>query len=160
MGSGKYWTLFTMITAFSIYWMVNLILWFPWSFNTTLGMTLMLTLSPVIWAMGMYDCLKRFQGKKIMKGAALTALIYICIAVIADFIFFGIIRNAMKELYHPTTLYGYLFLVALPFILILILPGRLTAKEQIKRRDFLLYIIPGVASIVLLSLIIKLNISI
>lgn len=100
------WKLFTFLTAFSIYWTVNLILWFPWSVSIILGMTLMLTVAPFIWAYGVYQCLIKFKGDNPYKGATFTSDIYILVAVIADYIFFGIIRNAMKELYHPTTFYG------------------------------------------------------
>ncbi len=133
------WIFFTCLTAFSTYWTVNLILWFPWSINTSLGMTLMLTIAPLIWALNIFYCLKRYHGQKILNGAILSSVIYISIAVIADYIFFGIIRNALKELYHPTTFYGYLFLLCLPFIVIYLFPKQLKMQIRISRKDFILY---------------------
>lgn len=160
MEINKQWTLFTLLTAFSIYWKVNLILWFPWSFSTTLGITLMLTVAPFIWAFGVYQCLKKFQGIKQYQGAIFTSLIYILVAVIADYIFFGIIRNAMKELYHPTTLYGYLFLISLPFILTLMFSNKLKNKQDIRQKDFITYGVLGFFSILTIIIIIKFNITI
>lgn len=156
----RQWTFFTLLTAMTIYWTVNLILWFPWSISTVLGMTLMLTVAPFIWAFGVFQCLKKYQGQNLIIGAILTSSLYILVAVIADYIFFGIIRNAMKELYHPTTFYGYFFLISLPFILTLIFPKKLKNKENIKRQDFIKYGALGVLSILTIFLIINFNITI
>ncbi|MGZ3763751.1 MAG: hypothetical protein ACXVB0_05790 [Mucilaginibacter sp.] len=154
------WTFFTFLTAFSIYWTVNLILWFPWSYSTILGMTLMLTVSPLIWAIAIFQCLKRYQGEKLVKGAVLIALIYIVVAVIADYIFFGLIRHAIKDLYHPTTLYGYLFLISLPFILLFIFSKKLKHRQNIKRRELVIYGLLGTFSLLAITLIIKFNVTI
>jgi len=37
-----------------------------------------------------------------------------------DYFFFAVIREAKEELYHPTTFYGYGFIVVLPFIMALV----------------------------------------
>jgi len=160
MVTNKRWILFTFLTAFSIYWTVNLILWFPWSVNTVLGMTLMLTVAPFIWAYGVYQCLNKFQGVKQYQGAIFTSLIYILVAAIADYIFFGKIRNAMKELYHPTTLSGYLFLILLPFILTFLFSKKIKNKQNIQRQDFIKYGVLGFFSIVTIFIIIKFNMTI
>jgi hypothetical protein len=160
MEVNRRWVFFTFLSCLSIYWTVNLILWFPWSISATLGMTLMLTVAPFIWAFGIFQCLKKFRGENLIYGAILTSLIYIFSAVVADFIFFGIIRNAMKDLYHPTTLYGYLFLIFLPFLLVLSIPKLLKKKENIERQDFIRYGLMGILSILMIFLIIKLNITV
>jgi len=123
-------------------------------------MTLMLTVAPVIWAFGIIQCLKKYRGQNIIYGAILTSLIYISLAAVTDYIFFGLIRNAMKDLYHPTTLYGYLFLISLPFLLVLIFPKLLRKKEDIERQDFMRYSIMGILSLLMIVLIIKLNITV
>jgi len=51
-----------------------------------------------------------------MIGAMYNSLIFLVFAVLMDYVFFGLIRNAMEQLYHPTTFYGYGFVASLPFI--------------------------------------------
>lgn len=160
MQISRQWTIFTFLAAFSIYWTVNLILWFPWSISAVLGMTLMLTIAPLIWAVSIFYCLKKYQWQNLINGAILTSIIYISTAVIADYIFFGLIRNALKELYHPTTFYGYLFLICLPFILIFLFPKQLSKKNKIAGQDFIKYSLLGIFSVTALILIIKFNITI
>lgn len=111
------WIIYISALGFTAYWASNLQLWFPWSYSTTLGITLMLTVSPVLWAYASYLALKTYPSSGLIKGASLVALVFLVLAVIMDFIFFGIIRNAMEELYHPTTFYGYGFLMVLPILI-------------------------------------------
>jgi hypothetical protein len=155
----KQWILFSCLTAFSIYWVVNLVLWFPWSYSPTLGITLMLTVSPLIWSWGIFESLATYPEKKFVKGAVVVSLIYILIAVIADYIFFGIIRHAIKDLYRPTTFYGYGFLVSLPFIIVLLFRKRLAAYRSIKRRNVMVYGTLGLTSLLVIFAVIKLGIA-
>jgi hypothetical protein len=48
-----------------------------------------------------------------------------------DYIFFGLIRKAMDELYHPTTLYGYGFLAAFPFILAILFKRKILGRKRL-----------------------------
>jgi hypothetical protein len=155
----KQWIFFTCLTAFSIYWIVNLVLWFPWSYSPSLGITLMLTASPLIWSLGIYQCLETYPGKKLINAATSVSLVYILIAVIADYIFFGIIRNAIKDLYRPTTFYGYGFLISLPFIILFISKNKLKEHKVIKKRRLILYCTLGVSCMVIIFALIKLRIA-
>lgn len=157
MNVNKQWVFFTLLTSFSIYWTANLVLWFPWSYSATLGMTLMLTVAPLLWSVGIFQCLKTYEGK-LLQGALITSIIYIFIAVIADYIFFGIIREAMEELYHPTTFYGYLFLLSLPFVLSYLFPKQLNQKSEISKKDLYRYIALGAFSFLSLVLIIEFDV--
>ena len=130
-GICKQWFALTFIIAFATYWLVNLLLWYPWSFSPTLGITLMLTVSPVLWGYVIYKCLKKYSGIYLFRGALWVSLIFIFVAVAGDYLFFGIMRNAMAELYQPTTFYGYVFLFSLPYIVIYIFPKKLRIKEGI-----------------------------
>ena len=112
----KRWIVYTVIIGFAVYWASNLLLWFPWSYSPALGMTIMLTASPFLWAYMTFLCLKTYPAKTYWKGALFNAIIFLFLSVILDYIFFGIIRDANEELYHPTTFYGYGFLICLPFI--------------------------------------------
>ena len=120
MKSDSAWIIYNFLVAFSFYWAANLLLWIPWSIDPKLGIAMMLTIAPFLWGLGVYLCLARFPGEKMLTGEAYNASILIVVAVVMDYIFFGLIRDAMQELYHPTTFYGYGFLVALPFIEMLI----------------------------------------
>ena len=89
----------------------------------------MLTVSPVIWAWSSFLCLKTAPENKPLKNAFLNALVFLLVAVIMDYFFFGKIRGAMEELIQPTTFYGYGFVISLPFIEIFAFK-KLLAKKQ------------------------------
>ena len=155
------WFLYNLTVAFSIYWAGNLILWFPWSINANLGIGLMLTIMPLLWGIGIYNCLTRYKGQKLLKGVIINSIIILVFAVVADYIFFGLIRGAMDDLYQLTTFYGYGFLVTLPFIVWLLLFRKSIKKEsQIKTKDFILIGMLGTICLLALIVIIKYDIKI
>jgi hypothetical protein len=87
-----------------------------------------------IWIYAIYKCLIRYRGRKFIHGAIYTSLIFSSVAIVLDYIFYGVIRDAMSELYHPTTLYGYAFLIVLPFIEFQILKKRPVKKNRIDNK--------------------------
>lgn len=124
------WILYIIILAFAAYWASNLLLWFPWSYSTSLGIILMLTVAPFLWAYVTYLGLRTYPGRKLLKGSLIIAVIFLLSAVIMDYIFFGLIRNAMEELYEPTTFYGYGFLLVWPLILPLLLKKKIFRHKK------------------------------
>ena len=161
MNDNLKWLLLNLTVSFSFYWIGNLILWFPWSINPNLGITLMLTVAPLLWGVGIYYCLIRYPGDKLIKGAIINSLILLINAVIEDYIFFGLIRKATHDLYQPTTFYGYAFLMTIPFIEIIIFKNLIIRqKRQIKANDFSLFGILGAVCLVILIIIIRLDIKI
>ncbi|MEW2920184.1 hypothetical protein AB1A65_01865 [Muricauda sp. ANG21] len=133
----KKWILYIIALGFSSYWASNLLLWFPWSYNPTLGITLMLTVVPLLWAYATFLALKTYPNEGLLKGALQIASIFLVLAVILDYIFFGLIRNAMDDLYHPTTFYGYAFLVFWPLLLALIFRKNISQrKKDVTKTDF------------------------
>jgi len=161
MNDNLKWLLLNLTVSFSFYWIGNLILWFPWSINPNLGITLMLTVAPLLWGVGIYYCLIRYPGDKLIKGAIINSLILLINAVIEDYIFFGLIRKATHDLYQPTTFYGYAFLMTIPFIEIIIFRNQIIKqKRQIKANDFSLFGILGAVCLVILIVIIRLDIKI
>jgi hypothetical protein len=155
------WLLYNLTVAFSIYWAGNLILWFPWSINANLGIGLMLTMMPLLWGIGIYNCLIRYKGQKILTGVILNSIITLMIAVVADYLFFGLIRGAMDDLYQPTTFYGYGFLVAMPFFELLFFRKLIIKKKrQIKANDFILIGMLGAICLLTLIVIIKYDLKI
>jgi len=161
MNDNLKWLLLNLTVSFSFYWIGNLILWFPWSINPNLGITLMLTVAPLLWGVGIYYCLIRYPGDKLIKGAIINSLILLINAVIEDYIFFGLIRKATHDLYQPTTFYGYAFLMTIPFIEIIIFKNLIIRqKRQIKANDFSLFGILGAVCLVILIVIIRLDIKI
>lgn len=146
------WLLYVLSLAFAVYWASNLLLWYPWSYSTTLGMTLMLTVSPLLWSYAVYLGLISYPGKKIMRSALYIALLFLLIAVVFDYLFFGLVRNALEELYHPTTFYGYAFVISLPFVLSVFLRRKIeSAKRVARNKDFLRSLVIG--SICFISLV-------
>ncbi len=96
---------------------------------------------------------------KILPGAVLNSLIFLFIAATMDYLFFGLIRNAMEDLYHPTTFYGYGFMICLPFIAVLGFRKKIERyKKDIVKSDFVKAGTIGVVCLKLLTLIITLQI--
>ena len=155
------WVLLNLTISFSFYWIGNLVLWFPWSINPNLGITLMLTLAPLLWGVGIYNCLIRYPGERLIKGAIINSFILLIHAVIEDYLFFGLIRKTMHDLYQPTTFYGYAFLMTIPFIEILIFRKLLIKKKrEIKIADFILFGTLGAICLLSLIVIIKFDVKI
>lgn len=158
-GAMKKWILYLILLGFASYWASNLLLWFPWSYSTTLGITLMLTVAPLLWAYATFLGLRTYPREELMQGAWIIALVFLVLAVLMDYIFFGHIRNAMEELYHPTTFYGYGFLLFWPLILALVFKKRIVRyKRRTTRPDLLKAGVAGLICFGLLTLIILLNI--
>ena len=157
----KRWILYVGLLGFAVYWASNLLLWFPWSYSSTLGITLMLTLGPILWAYATFLALKTYPKTNLINGALIISLIFLLWAIIMDYIFFGLIRKAMEQLYHPTTFYGYGFLIILPFILILIFKNKiLRLKRTVIKSDIIEAVVGGIACFGILTLIIILGIEI
>lgn len=155
------WLLYNLTVVFSIYWAGNLILWFPWSINANLGIGLMLTVMPLLWGIGIYHCLIRYNGQKILTGVIYNSIIVLIFAVVADYLFFGLIRGAMDDLYQPTTFYGYGFLIVMPFLELLFFKKRIIRKRcPITAHDFISVGAIGLISLLILIAIIKFDIKI
>lgn len=153
------WLLYNLTVSSSIYWTGNLILWFPWSINTYLGIALMFTLVPLLWGIGIYNCLIRYQGEKLITGVIINSVIILINAGIEDYIFFGLIRGAMKDLYQPITFFGYAYLVTIPYIELLLFRKLIIVKKrEIVANDFIMIGAPGAVCLIILTVIIKFNI--
>lgn len=149
------WFLFICCLGFAVYWVSNLILWYPWSYSPVLGMTLMLTVSPVIWAYTTYMGLITYPQHSLYKSAAFIALVFLVLAVAMDYVFFGLIRNAIADLYHPTTFYGYGFVIILPFIIAGLLKSKIVKnKRPVTDKDFKFSLAVGLISLAVLTVII------
>ena len=155
----KKWSVFTFVVAFTAYWLANLLLWYPWSYSASLGMTLMFVAITPIWMISVFVCLKRSPQKSLIRAALLTSLIFGIIAVVFDYVFYGLIRDAMTELYHPTTLYGYAFLVVLPFAEIGLLKQRLSERTEIRNDLLVKFAILGLACFLAIVAIVLLELT-
>ena len=155
------WLLFNLTVAFTLYWTGNLLLWFPWSINANLGIGLMLTVMTFFWGIGIFYCLIRYKGEKVLTGVIINSIIMVVSAVVSDYIFFGIIRDAMDDLYQPTTFYGYAFLIILPFLELLFLKKLIIRKRcPLTAKSFISFGSIGLFSILILIAIIKFGIKI
>src|SRR5690242_19329879 len=88
------WILYNLIVCFAVYWLSNLILWYPWSINETLGQILMLTVNPLLWGLASYSCIIRYPKESVINGVFLNGLLFLIEAIVSDLIFFVVIRNA------------------------------------------------------------------
>ncbi len=157
----KAWLIYIILLVFAVYWVSNLFLWYPWSYDSTLGMILMLTVAPVAWAYTIYLALITYPKNQLIKGAFIIAIVFVLSAIVLDFIFFGVIRNAIEELYHPTTLYGYGFLLMLPFIIAVLMRRKISLnKKKVKKKGQLKAGVVGVLCLSVIILIIVLDLQI
>mgnify|MGYP001819598989 CR=1 FL=1 len=144
--------------CFSAYWASNLFLWYPWSYSETLGIILMLTVTPLLWAYVTYLSLKTYPKPSWAMGALKLSGILLFMAISMDYVFFGHVRNAMEELYQPTTFYGYGFLLFWPFLLGGVLRKRLpTGKSEINLKDIRNALMPGLVCFGILLVILLLE---
>jgi len=96
-----------------------------------------------------------------MVSAIICASVMVIVSAIADFIFFGLIRDALDELYHPTTFYGYLFLLILPFAVLLVLRKQVEMnKKQLVQGDFVRVGTLGLVCLILIMVIVMLDLRI
>ena len=153
------WLVYISLVTFATYWLSNLLLWYPWSYDTTLGMTLMLSVMPLIWIYAVFHCLKRFPKPRLIYAAIYTSTVFTLMATLLDFVFFGIIRNAMSELYHATTLYGYAFLIALPFAESYFFKRRLVERSRMKSHEFRWVGFTGLICFMLVAIIISFDLT-
>jgi hypothetical protein len=155
------WLLFNITVVFAIYWVGNLLLWFPWSIDANLGIGLMLTIMPFLWGFGIYHCLIRYKGEKVLTGVIINSIIMLVIAVVSDYLFFGLIRGAMDDLYQPTTFYGYVFLTIMPFLELLFFKKLIIKKRcPLTAKSFISFGAIGLLSLLILIAIIKFDIKI
>ena len=134
------WLLYNLTVAFTLYWAGNLFLWFPWSINANIGIGLMFTIMPLFWGIGIYHCLIRYKGEKVLTGVIINSIIILVSAVVSDYIFFGLIRGAMDDLYQPATFYGYGFLIIMPFLELLFFKKIIIKKRRpLTANDFISY---------------------
>ncbi|MET4081355.1 glucan phosphoethanolaminetransferase (alkaline phosphatase superfamily) [Pedobacter sp. UYP30] len=153
------WILYNLVICFAIYWLSNLILWYPWSINESLGQVLMLTVNPVLWGFASYSCIVRYPKSNIIVGVFLTSFIFISEAILSDLIFFVIIRNAKDKLMHITTLYAWIFVACVPLtVYVLLKKIILRNKKQLLATDFWKPLIIGLCSFLIITIIIILNI--
>ena len=155
------WILYNLTVVFALYWTGNLLLWFPWSINANLGIGLMLTIMPFLWGFGIFHCLIRYKGEKVLTGVIINSIIMLVIAVVSDYIFFGLIRGAMDDLYQPATFYGYVFLTIMTFLELLILKKLILKKRcPLTAKSFISFGAIGLLSLLILIAIIKFDIKI
>jgi len=142
----KSWLFLTILVGISAYWFSNAILWIPWILNESFGIIMMLILAPTIWGFTSYYCLKKSSNKSIWIGCLYVASIFLLLAIIFDWIFFGLYRNVPEQLYEPTTFAAYGLIFLIPFLTTLIFRNKLESNKntEIKKVDFIIIIICGI----------------
>jgi hypothetical protein len=155
----KKWILYNVVVCFAVYWLSNLILWYPWSINERLGQIIMLTVNPILWGFASYSCLSKYPGSSSIKGALLNSLVFIVEAIVSDMILFAGIQKAADKLMHPTTFYAWGFVATVPFIVCLVFKKRIAKnKETITGRNFKTPLAIGMFSFAIITIILVCNI--
>jgi hypothetical protein len=153
------WISYNLISCFAVYWLSNVILWYPWSINEKIGQIIMLTINPLLWGFVSYVCIKKYPNQKMCKGILLNGIMFSFGAIISDLIFFGIIRKSMDKLMHITTIYSWIFVFVLPFIVYIIFRKHLNRNRmEIMKSDFLLPIGVGIICLLIIIAIVIFNI--
>lgn len=151
--------IYNLVVCFAVYWLSNLILWYPWSINETLGKVLMLTVNPVVWGFASYICIIRYPKANTLHAVIINSFLFITEAIVSDLIFFGAIRNAMDELMKATTIYGWCFVVVLPFLIYLLLKKRIERnRKQLTGSDFKYPVFIGLISFLIIFFILLFDI--
>lgn len=155
LSRGLPWGIVALSTSFALYWLSNVLLWYPWSVSEALGVALMLSVSPLMWAAGIVFVLTRWGRSSLWAGAAATAAVMVGVSVCADLVFFGVVRGAIEELLRPTTYAGYGWVAVLPFLIVILGGRRLDGRRRAPTaRAAVLPFTVGAAALLLLSLII------
>jgi len=153
------WILYNLVVCFAVYWLSNLVLWYPWSIDETLGQVLMLTINPVLWGFASYLCFIKYPKKNMIYGVLFTSIIFVVEAMSLDFIFFAAIRNAMDKLMQPTTFYGWGFVLVFPFLVYLLFRNWIERNRvPLVKSDFWKPLLIGLASFGIIVIILVLNI--
>ncbi|RYE59053.1 MAG: hypothetical protein EOP48_02115 [Sphingobacteriales bacterium] len=153
------WIFYNLIVCFAVYWLSNLILWYPWSVNETLGQILMLTVNPILWGVASYSCIIRYPKENVINGVFLNGFLFLIEAIISDLIFFVVIRNAGDKLMHVTTLYAWGFVLSLPFIIYYLFRKSVRSKKtKITASTFWKPLLIGFFSLTAIVVIILFNI--
>ena len=153
------WVLYNVVICFAVYWLSNLILWYPWSVNENLGQILMLTINPLLWGYSSYICIIKYPKENFINGVILNSVVFITEAIASDLIFFVVIRNAKDKLMHVTTLYAWGFVASLPFIIFILFRQLiLRNKKQLENKNFFIPLIIGFISFIIITIIIVFNI--
>ena len=153
------WILYNIVICFAVYWLSNLILWYPWSVNETLGQILMLTINPLLWGFASYSCIIRYPKSSIINGVLLNSIVFIMEAIASDLIFFVVIRNAKDKLMHVTTFYAWGFVACLPFLIYFLFRRLIVRnKKLLDISDFWKPLFIGFISFVVVTIIIVFNI--
>ncbi len=153
------WVLYCVTVCFAVYWLSNLILWYPWSINERLGQILMLTINPLLWGFASYCCIKKYPDSNKFKGVLLNSLIFILEAIVSDLILFAGIQKAMDKLMHPTTLYAWGFVATVPFIIYLLFKRRIREnKATLTKQNFKIPLSIGLFSFAIIAIILVFNI--
>lgn len=152
--AGKLWWATTVLLILCMYWLSNVVLWLPWSYNPDLGILLMLTVNPVFWGVGIYRCLACKGGmENLVKKTLVVALIAVGISLVSDFFFFAVFMGS-KDVWHITTFYGYAWLVVLAFGETFLFRKRLAARQVVATQKTLFIL--SACLLLLLSLLIYL----
>jgi hypothetical protein len=155
----KKWVLYNVVVCFAVYWLSNLILWYPWSINERLGQILMLTVNPLLWGFASYSCIRKHPGISLFKAVLLNSLIFISEAIISDLILFAGIQKATDKLMQPTTFYGWVFVATVPFIIYLLFKNRIRKnKATLVSQNFKIPLSVGLFSFAIITLILVFNI--
>lgn len=153
------WILYNVTVCFAVYWLSNLILWYPWSINEHLGQILMLTINPLLWGFASYSCIRKYPDTNVFKGVLLNSLIFILEAIISDLILFAGIQKATNKLMQPTTFYGWGFVATVPFIIYLLFKNRIRKnKVTLVKQNFKIPLSIGLFSFAIITLILVFNI--
>jgi hypothetical protein len=147
------------VICFAVYWLSNLLLWYPWSVNEILGQILMLTINPLLWSYASFQCIVRYPGTKRIHGVLLNSLTFVLESIASDLIFFVVIRHSADKLLSRTTYYAWGFVLVLPFIIYLLFRKAINSgNKQLVMRDFWKPLFIGSISFAVITLILELGI--
>jgi hypothetical protein len=108
--------LWYILIGFSLYWVSNALVVFPWILSRTLGIITMI-LSTVLWGYIAFYCLKHVPVNRWNKDTFFMALSFLLTGIVQDYFFYAVYRKIPEELYKPTTFLAYSLTFLMPFFI-------------------------------------------
>lgn len=142
--------LWHILIGFSIYWLGNALVVFPWLISKTLGIIAMF-LSVILWGYMSFYCLKHAPRKKWNRDTLSMALSFLITAVIQDYFLYVVYRGIPDELYEPTTFLAYGLVFLLPFFVryIVLMKYDLTNVQVVTNTKLFITVIIGMISLII-----------
>ena len=141
--------LWYILIGFSLYWLSNVLVVFPWIISKTLGIIAMF-LSTFLWGYMAFYCLNHAPKNEWNRDTISMALSFLITCVVQDYFFYAVYRGIPEELYEPTTFIAYGVTFFLPFIVryLILMKYNLKTVLVVTNTKLFITVIVGIVSFI------------